>query len=67
MKGERGRQIKLMREAMGHTQLSLAVAIGAHPMTLSKWEREVAEPLPVFFNAVKGLYAAHCQAQAVAA
>lgn len=59
MKGQRGRQIKQMREAMGHTQLSLAVAIGVHSMTLSKWERGVAEPHPVFFKAVQDLYADH--------
>jgi transcriptional regulator with XRE-family HTH domain len=48
-----------MREAMGHTQLSLAVAIGCNPMAVSKWERGVCEPLPVFFKAVNALYAAY--------
>lgn len=50
------RQIREMRVAMKHTQLSLALAIGAHPMSVSKWERGRAVPHLVFFNAIRDLY-----------
>lgn len=50
------RQIREMRVAMCHTQLSLAVAIGSHPMTVSRWERGLARPHPVFFNAIRDTY-----------
>lgn len=50
------RQIRDMRVAMGHTQLSLASAIGAHVQTVSQWERGRKKPLPVFFNSIRDLY-----------
>lgn len=56
---EDGRTIREMRLAMRHTQLSLAVQIGVHPVTISKWERGVISPHPVFFHAVRQLYKAH--------
>ncbi len=61
-KGERGRQILQWRKAMRHTQLSLAIAIGTNPETVSSWERGISEPLPVFFSLVKKLYEESCGA-----
>lgn len=54
------RQIREMREAMGHTQASLALAIGSHEQTVSKWERDIKKPLPVFFNAIRAEYFRCC-------
>ena len=36
-----GKRIKLRREAVGLTQVSLASVVGVAPMTVSKWERGV--------------------------
>lgn len=61
------RQIRDMRVASGHTQLSLAAAIKAHPMSVSKWERGIAVPIPVFFEAIRDLYAESLAASRAAA
>lgn len=54
-----GQQVREMREAMRHTQLSLAMAIGVHPMTVSYWERDVKKPHPVFLAAIRRLHDDH--------
>ena len=51
-------QVKEMRVALGHTQHSLSVQIGIHEMTISKWERGLARPHPVFISALRRLYEA---------
>lgn len=53
-----GQQIKEMRVAMRHTQLSLSVQIGVHSLTISRWERDDTTPHPVFLFAVRQLYQA---------
>lgn len=50
-----------MRIALGHTQQSLAVQLGIHEMTVSKWERGQANPHPVFFGALRQLYQANLE------
>lgn len=45
-------QVKAWRIRLKHTQLSLALALGVHPQTVSKWERGLKKPHPVFFNAL---------------
>jgi DNA-binding transcriptional regulator YiaG len=36
--------IKLIREALGLSQLQFAQLLGVHPITVSKWERDIAVP-----------------------
>lgn len=36
--------IKSIREALGLNQLQFAQLLGVHPITVSKWERDVASP-----------------------
>lgn len=47
--------VKAYRLALGHTQRSLSVFLGVHVVTISKWERGLSNPHPVFFNALKQL------------
>jgi transcriptional regulator with XRE-family HTH domain len=39
------RQMAKAREALGWSQARLAEALGVHPMTVSKWERD-QQPIP---------------------
>jgi putative transcriptional regulator len=39
-------EIVQLRELLGISQPQLAEMLGVHPMTISKWERGVAEPTP---------------------
>ncbi len=41
-----GLQIKLLRETLGLGQVELAQLMGVHPITVSKWENDHAEPSP---------------------
>jgi hypothetical protein len=41
-------QIRLLREVLGLTQQQLALMLGVHPMTVSRWERGSA--LPTGYN-----------------
>ncbi len=38
--------VSALRRSLGLTQRELAELVGAHPMTVSKWERGVLEPRP---------------------
>jgi transcriptional regulator with XRE-family HTH domain len=37
-------EIRLLREVLGITQQQLALMLGVHPMTVSRWERGSAAP-----------------------
>ena len=37
-------EITSIREALGLSQLQFAQLLGVHPVTVSKWERDVASP-----------------------
>lgn len=41
-----GERIRLIRDRLGLTQQQLAQMLGVHPVTLSRWERNQAEPGP---------------------
>jgi putative transcriptional regulator len=46
-------QLRMLRESLGLSQADFARLMGVHPMTVSKWERGVANPTPYqegFFN-----------------
>lgn len=47
--------VKAYRLALGHTQRSLAAFLGVHVVTVSKWERGLSNPHPVFFKALSRL------------
>ena len=38
------RTLRQLRDAMGYTQLSLAIKLGVTPSTVYNWERGTAEP-----------------------
>jgi DNA-binding transcriptional regulator YiaG len=42
---------KITREALSLTQVQFAQILGVHPLTVSKWEREVSE-LPAYYDAL---------------
>ena len=39
-------EIKSTRESLGLTQAQFAQLLGVHPITVSKWERDVSPPTP---------------------
>jgi transcriptional regulator with XRE-family HTH domain len=41
-----GAEIKSTRELLGLTQVQFAQLLGVHPITVSKWERDVSPPTP---------------------
>jgi len=41
-----GIEIKSTRESLGLTQVQFAQLLGVHPITVSKWERNVSPPTP---------------------
>lgn len=50
-----GEQLKRARKALGIDQVTLAKRLGVHPMTISKWEREVV-PIPKSTGELVGLW-----------
>jgi len=41
-----GQWIRQLRDRLGLTQQQLAQMLGVHPMTVSRWERDLAQPPP---------------------
>jgi transcriptional regulator with XRE-family HTH domain len=41
-----GNQVQTIRTKLGLSQVQLAQLLGVHPLTVSKWERQVLEPTP---------------------
>lgn len=48
-------EIRSLRKALGMTQEQFARAVGVSLMTVSRWERGVYEPLPVFVGRIEEL------------
>lgn len=46
-------QVRALREQLAMSQVTFAAAIMVHPMTVSKWERGTAAPLPIYARAMR--------------
>ncbi len=47
--------VRDLRREIGLSQAELAKRLGVHPMTVSKWERDVAKPSPTVILALEKL------------